>query len=174
MAKYNPESLEPRTTNHGSGYYNASAAVREVVEKEWLMFVPPDGRDRVEYARWLFGNRDTPWEHPVQTASPGGHEGRWVDAYVDRLRMLCSKFDSLGYEDRRYIHAAREEGIAWRGDEMKMFVDICEENERMREMGLTKYREQLRENLGKFLRSRKRSSTRTVSSARTASGGAED
>ncbi len=80
-------------------------------------------------------------EKPTQVNVTGKSGAvRWYSPYVERLVTNLVKFlAELNEKDRRYIVAAKEEGIYWRGDPMKFFYKIVEETERLRKMGREAY-----------------------------------
>ena len=54
--------------------------------------------------------------------------------YIDR------KFWCMKPSEQRFIQAAREDRIFWRGDDIEDFKRVYEETQRARAMGMKKYR----------------------------------
>lgn len=105
----------------------------------WMNHQPP--RDKHEYPRQL----------PV----PGKEtRQRWHDPYLERVTLTLQKFLLLEHDQQRYILAAWEDGIAWRGEDVveryeqlegrTLFENIVHETERMREIGRDAYITELR------------------------------
>ncbi len=54
--------------------------------------------------------------------------------YIDR------KFRRMKPSEQRFINAARDDNVYWRGEDIETFKRVYEETQRMRSMGAKKYR----------------------------------
>ena len=85
-------------------------------------------------------------EHPKQVQVVGnGREDngyRWVWPYALRVKGCLLKYLTLSNDDKKIVMAARADNIFWRGDDIKLFMDVVEETMIMREIGVTAYRKQ--------------------------------
>ncbi len=67
---------------------------------------------------------------------------RWEWPYEDRIFYLFRKYLKCDEKFKRYIIAAREDNIFWRGDSPKFFYIFVLEVERMRKIGVEEYRQE--------------------------------
>ena len=71
---------------------------------------------------------------------------------VDMKNYLERKIRRMKPSEQRFIHAGREDGVYWRGQDIETFKRIYEETMKMRSMGATRYKAQamgkLRELIG--------------------------
>lgn len=95
--------------------------------------------------------KPTALDKPHKVSVPGKDEYRWESPYIRRLSQTLTKFLSLNENDQRLIIAAKEEGVYWRGDEINFFMKVVSETQRMRKMGVQKYREESIGKLKKFV-----------------------
>ncbi len=112
--------------------------------------------------RWWIGMQEQPFENvekPTQVNVTGKSGAvRWYSPYVERVVGNLVKFIvELNEKDRRYVVAAQQEGIYWRGDPMKFFYKIVEETERLRKMGREAYQAHTQQITKEYANGRKRS-----------------
>jgi len=94
-------------------------------------------------ARWWITavmQQHQPCESPVKHQVRGGDGYRWDWPYQRRVVDCLKLFLTLPVDFQHYIAAAAEDGIYWRGEHKRMFVEIVAETERMREVGSDSYR----------------------------------
>ena len=96
----------------------------------------------IEAAGWWMTMQEKPgsFDSPRRVPLMGGDGYRWECPYHRRLEYTLRKFMDMPPKDRRVIVAAREDGVYWRGDDMRFFVSLIGETTRMREMGIEHYR----------------------------------
>lgn len=95
--------------------------------------------------------KPTSLDKPHKVSVPGKDEYRWESPYVRRLSYTLSKFLSLNENDQRLIIAAKEEDVYWRGDDIDFFMNLVSETQRMRKIGIQKYREECIAKMKKFV-----------------------
>ena len=66
----------------------------------------------------------------------------WDWPYEARAIFLFRKYMTCDEEFQKFIIAAREDNIYWRGDEPEFFYLVVKEHERMKEMGVEKYQQE--------------------------------
>jgi len=66
----------------------------------------------------------------------------WICGYHLRLRMALSAFFALEPMERKFVVAARDDGIFYHGEKFEHFKDVVEETEKMRVVGVNEYRKQ--------------------------------
>ncbi|MCI0560406.1 MAG: hypothetical protein MN733_18120 [Nitrososphaera sp.] len=98
----------------------------------------------IDAAQWWIDHQQTyeePWETPRQISVVGREEAqRWESPYVNRLRGTLRLFLGLPYQQQRYILAAWEDGVWWRGENLDWhFPLLIEEVGRMNPMGKDAY-----------------------------------
>lgn len=59
---------------------------------------------------------------------------------INMSDYIPQKFRRMRPSEQRFINAARDERIFWRGEDIETFKRIYEETQRMRSMGREKYR----------------------------------
>ena len=64
----------------------------------------------------------------------------WAWPYSDRVISSLKLFYRQSPKMQTIIVAAKQDGVHWRGDTMKVFLVIIEENEKMRALGIHEYR----------------------------------
>ena len=117
--------------------------------------MPTDNRDA---ARWLLArviDRHHPEEAPELKSKTLGSGDRatvkwfWVWPYLTRIKIQSHQFLRLSPDFQRYIIAAREDGIPWRGEDesllpdgTNMFRRVVAEHQRMQEVGPEAYRKE--------------------------------
>ena len=69
---------------------------------------------------------------------------RTVYPYLGRVRHCLLRFLRADPDFQRYIHAASEEGVHWRGEDPRMFRSVVDETLVLNEIGLEEYRERTR------------------------------
>ena len=106
----------------------------------------PCPRDLRECAEWWLSLMQEP-EQPGETyeaAQQGyGAEGtRWETGYANRCRQALRAFISrdLSDEQRSIIVNMVRSGVPYRGDSWDFYMRVCQEHERMREIGVEAYR----------------------------------
>lgn len=123
-------------TDHYPTLRDLDDALVEVIgqmPEEHRQGMPPGPLD---CARWL---RSHVLEAPQRITRRDGSEA-WRWPYLDRCLVLARRFLRLPAAEQRTILAAREDGIAWRGDDLETFMRIVGEHYRMRELGAQAYR----------------------------------
>lgn len=63
-----------------------------------------------------------------------------IDPYLTRLKSTFIAFLNLPLDGRRFVRAAIEDGVEWRGDDLDRFARVYEETMRARQMGIEAYR----------------------------------
>ncbi len=89
-------------------------------------------------------------ENPRKVSGKSGEYWAW--SYSDRVKNLLSKFLRADKKLRIIIQAAREDKTYWRGDDYNIFINIINETEKMREIGIKKYKEETQKNMKLLLR----------------------
>lgn len=79
----------------------------------------------------------------------------WQWPYRDRVLFCLRKFKSLPEVEQQTIISARKDKIYWRGDDLDFFMRVIEETEKMREMGIDKYKAQAMKQLNGITRNGK-------------------
>jgi len=74
----------------------------------------------------------------------------WVWPYAEKVKNLLIKYLQSDKKLQKLIQAAREDKIYWRGDDFDMFVNIINETELMRKIGIVEYKKQTKEKLKKL------------------------
>ena len=101
-----------------------------------------------EVVRWWIGMqepRDGRFERPQQLPVVGKDKAvRWYSPYIERVVRNLLHFMQLGEKDQRYIIAAKQDKIYWRGESMKDFYNTVKEVECQRKVGTEAYREEAR------------------------------
>lgn len=69
-------------------------------------------------------------------------DNRWIWPYETRVIVLFKTYMNCDEEFKRFIIAAREDNIYWRGDEPEFFYRVVKEHERMIAMSVEKYRQE--------------------------------
>lgn len=83
---------------------------------------------------------------------------RWECPYHLRLAATLRRYVMLPPDHRELIEAAREDGVFWRGDEVKrgnkpgFFMRVYDETLKMREIGATRYIDESRRENGLLAR----------------------
>ena len=123
--------------------------------KQWPDRFPPSPRDAA--AVWLGMQEPVePREQarripiPQERGKPVQH--RWETPYIARITASLRAFLQHNGSQQRYIVAAIEDGIVYRGDDnihkykqldgLTLFQSIVKETEHMREIGVVAYRKQ--------------------------------
>jgi len=133
--------------------------------KRWPHGMPPDCFDA---AVWWIGRQESRkyWEKQTKTPIPVKHgepeKYRIVDNYADRVVTNLRKFLHLPNDQQRFIIAAWEDGLFWRGEDTEtpmpqfdgrtLFENILHERERMIQIGVTSYREEVRKKARSIIR----------------------
>lgn len=81
-----------------------------------------------------------PEEAPKVVNSKG--TDRWIWPYETRVIVLFKTYMSCDTEFQKFIIAAREDDIYWRGDDPDFFYLVVKEHERMKVMGVEKYQQE--------------------------------
>jgi len=106
----------------------------------------PCPRDLRECAKWWLELMQEPeMAHETYEASQQGHGGegtRWETGYANRCRQSLRAFISreLTDEQRTIIVNMVRSGVPYRGDSWDFYMRVCQEHERMREIGVEAYR----------------------------------
>ena len=104
------------------------------------------------YLKLLEKHRPEEAPRKVQAKS-GGFLWQWP--YRDRVLFCLRKFKSLPEVEQQTIISARKDKIYWRGDDLDFFMRVIEETEKMREMGIDKYKAQAMKQLNGITRNGK-------------------
>ena len=86
---------------------------------------------------------------PTRRRSKG--EDYWVWPERDRLVQLARMFLAQTEDFQRYIVAAQEDGIQWRGDPEWFFRFVVDETEKMQSVGIETYKQEASERLRRWL-----------------------
>ena len=103
-----------------------------------------------ESAQWLLGILSCGQAIPGPRKIGRGKNAHWDWPERTHYATLAQHFLALEHDFQRYVIAAAEDGIQWRGDSEVMFRHIVAETERMWEVGVAEYRRQAREQLQRF------------------------
>lgn len=107
-------------------------------------------------ARWMLSKvleRMQPEEAPaLRSRDEGTKENTtriwfWVWPYLTRIKTQTRQFLHVDAEFQRYIIAAKEDDIPWRGDEPWFFYRVVDEHHKMLRMGVAEYQKQSMRNL---------------------------
>lgn len=132
----------------------SSAPTKEVLWHNLRDLFSSQGFD-TEFARYFVREVCSPYceklEHPYRKPVSGSTDlQRWEEPYRERLMQCASVYIRMSDADRRMLHAGAEDGVKWRGESIRQYVDICNETMRMREIGVDKYRAEVRAKLHAF------------------------
>lgn len=105
---------------------------------------PPCPANVEDCAVWWREQMQEP-EYRGETKIRSGGDGtdqapNWDCGYAVRCRSSLLRFLALTEQERKFVIAARQDGVFYRGEAMAHFVDIVEETMRQREMGAEAYR----------------------------------
>jgi len=106
--------------------------------------------------RWIIAKLlepERPEERSRMTAMTGSSGNRWDYPYRSRVIPCVQKYCTLTPDDRKFIKAAREDGVFWRGDDMDFFHTVYDETMKMREVGIETYRKKALESMKKVFAS---------------------
>lgn len=121
--------------------------------------------DNLAAAKWLLNHvleKHQPEEAPqLKNKTEGRGEAAsekcfWVWPYLTRLKIQSRQFLHLSPDYQRYIIAAKEDGIPWRGDEEWLFRKVVAEHQRMMEIGVDAYRKEVMAKMRGLLSATKR------------------
>lgn len=74
----------------------------------------------------------------------------WRWPYEERVLYLLRTYLKCDIEFQQLIVAAREDNIYWHGENMKFFLTVINETEKMRSVGIEKYRKQAKQKMKAF------------------------
>ncbi len=88
----------------------------------------------LDAAYWWVAHQEQPFhmEHPQHNTDSKGNEF-WRTPYIDRIAANFRIFLSLDETHKAFVVEKIESGIPWRGDDMDMFLMICDEAEKMKQ-----------------------------------------
>ena len=91
----------------------------------------PDGEFHA--AQWWVDHQE-PADNYREAAEPitKGGEVHWKTPYHDRLCYTANQFLRLKEPEKAFVIHGIENGVPWRGDEIKFYKMVCEETELMR------------------------------------------
>lgn len=120
-----------------------------------------------ETARWLIGEVIGPMgpDEGPRLATKVGNDGMHVVfPYRERLRFQVREYLAMSEKDRNLLHAGVEDGVKWRGEPMRQYVDIVAETLKMRDIGRDRYIAATKERIAPIHRRRRISQQRTLDS----------
>lgn len=114
-------------------------------------------------ARWMIAKvleKHQPEEKPALVTFLKGKDSAqtWRWPYLTRIKIQTRQFLHLSPDYQRYIIAAKEDGIPWRGDEEWFFRKVVAEHQRMMEIGVDAYRKEAMAKMRGLLSATKRKS----------------
>jgi hypothetical protein len=112
----------------------------------------PEGMPQVpgEAAHWLLTvvlEKHQPEEAPRLVSKTEGKGETatirhfWTWPFSTRVKIQARQFLHLSSDFQRYIIAAKEDSIPWRGDDEEHFRKVVSEHQRMQQMGVAAYRQ---------------------------------
>lgn len=105
----------------------------------------------LEAAKWMLSHvleKHQPEEAPqLKNKTDGRGDSAiekwfWVWPYLTRIKIQTLQFLHLSPDYQRYVIAAHEDGIPWRGDEEWFFRKAVAEHQRIIEVGVEAYRKE--------------------------------
>lgn len=87
----------------------------------------------VDAAHWWIAHQEPAnekTERVEQVTTRAGETG-WRTPYIDRVSYTAKVFLSLDAPHQAFVIDKIERGIPWRGDDIRMFLMICEQHELM-------------------------------------------
>lgn len=92
------------------------------------------------------------FESPREVATAAKEGVRWICPYHERLIGTLRAFALMGPADRRIVLAGIEtEHVWWRGEQTKAYLNIIDETNQMRSIGIAAYRERAIEKMKSFV-----------------------
>lgn len=109
-----------------------------------------------EHARFFVQSICSPYnprfERPYRVAVAGNLNGqRWEEPYRSRLMQCAAIYLRMSETDRKMLHAGAEDGVHWRGEPIRQFIDIVNETMHMRQIGVAEYRALTKKKLRDFV-----------------------
>jgi len=110
-------------------------------------------RDPYDLAIWWIKMQSRPnefYDRPKQESKKNGSGYFWKTPYTDRILFNMIRFfnQEKGYQS--LIIAAAAEGIFWRNDDRSYFMGLISENDKMKKVGVKKYREEAMKKMGQL------------------------
>jgi len=74
------------------------------------------------------------YERPQRMGCVGGGT-RWDFPFLARVTQSLNDYIAMSEQDRHLLHAGLEDGVAWRGEPVNVYVDVVNETEKLRRAG---------------------------------------
>lgn len=110
-------------------------------------------RDPNDLAYWWMKMQSPPneqYDKPKEEARKDGTGPYWKTPYTDRIGFNLVKFVEQDKGFQGLIIAAAEEGFFWRNDSRSFFMKLISENDKMKKVGVKKYRKETLQKMGKL------------------------
>lgn len=109
----------------------------------------PQGRNAAHWLLLIALEKHQPEEAPRLVTMTKGKDTVqvWKWPFSTRVKVQSRQFLHCSPDFQRYIIAAKEDGIPWRGDDEEMFRRVVAEHLRMQAMGIAEYRKQAMRNI---------------------------
>ncbi len=131
-----------READNADVYEESQRPTRETT-RTWLFETFAGQHLDGHVGRWFLDQCLDPWkardDQATQVGITGGHGKRWHDPYLQRVKQCAEIYLGLSQRDRELLEAGVEDGVHWRGEPIKQFVEIWEETQILRDIGTTAY-----------------------------------
>jgi len=137
-------SAPPKTTDVLEAL--AHRLARKISKSDEL--VPRFPRD---LAAWWIRMQSPPddfYDRPRQESKKNGDGTFWKTPYTDRVAFNMIKFFDQEKSFQSLIISAAEEKIFWKNDSRSFFMSLISENDKMKKMGVKKYRAEAMKKMG--------------------------
>ena len=127
MANYQPVQNQPIPDSAPPKVVDVLA---KILQRRTSQHIPPRPYDA---AHWWVDHQEPPNEHTERVERVTDKNGKtaWKTPYIDRVAMTLKVFLDLGEPQKAFVIEKIEQGTPWRGDDMKMFIKICEASKEM-------------------------------------------
>lgn len=100
----------------------------------------------IDAANWWVDMQEpmSKYERPRQVATSGKDSLRWDTPYINRICINLRKFLMLKKPDHDFIVGAKDDGVWWRGDDMRFFHGLYDEAMMQKDIGKDRYRKRVK------------------------------